>query len=747
MTTDWGALEERVREVASSIWNRPAMPETIAGVKLDCVVKLEPGYWILVEISKEDTLEKLRTDLAKFAVVRPALLAKSTATKCYFVCEHEPPPSLRDSGRENNVEVMSLAQFGLQFFDFSTYRNERLQRQFGSAVDPDTGKADQAAYIPVKYRKSNGDQIVIEDITNLIAVGKKVVLLGEFGTGKSRAFREIFFHLAKHSEDIYRYPIAINLRDNWGLRRGTEIIRRHFDDLGLSHLADSIVKIFERQSVIFLLDGFDEIGSQTWSDDPKRLVAIRQQSLLGVKDLLGKTAGGVLISGRNHYFNSEAEMLSALGLSASSTEIISCHNEFTVQEMADFLAARGKSLTLPDWLPRRPLICQTIAKLPDSDIDLLSHAQGDANFCTHLLDVICQREALISPSLDAKKIHEILRVLARLTRSKPKNFGPLSVSEINRAFEVVVGFYPVDESAVMLQRLPGLGRLTAESSDREFVDEYILEGLRALDVVHSVKVSDTNITDESWNHPLKDLGLSIIATSIDTQHVKSAGAINPFLALMRKSAGKRNRVLSGDILASILLCDSLDEMFSFSGLVLSETAFAHLDFSHVRPEDLDIDDSIIETLTLPTIQPTSVKIKNCQIGTALRVSGAAGLPPWIDRCEVSSFQSISTLSQIKDAELNPAHLILVTIIKKTFFQKGNGRKEEALLRGLGDIAKPKLAERILKLLVTESLLKIVAGDEGIVYVPVRSQTRRMNTMITELSLSKDTIWLKVDKFR
>jgi hypothetical protein len=216
MTADWKELENRVRELASNLWNRPAAPEHIAGVDLDCVLKLEAGHWILVEVSKSDTLEKLRTDLAKFSVVRPFLMSQGIASRCFFVTEHSPPPSLIETGYSSNVEVMSASDFSAQFFDFQSYRVERRQCQFGSAVDPETGKIDTAAYIPVRYHRKSGQEIDIKEIANLLAIGKKVILLGEFGTGKSRAFGEIFGRLSEYVKDLHRYPIAINLRDNWG---------------------------------------------------------------------------------------------------------------------------------------------------------------------------------------------------------------------------------------------------------------------------------------------------------------------------------------------------------------------------------------------------------------------------------------------------------------------------------------------------------------------------------------------------
>ncbi len=149
----------------------------------------------------------------------------------------------------------------------------------------------------------------MEEIAKLLYDGKKIILLGNYGTGKSRCIQELFLFLSHYSADKVFYPIAIDLRENWGTKRGHEIIQRHFDDLGIPELSKGLIKILEKESLCLLLDGFDEIGSQTWSDNPFKLSKIRTESLSGVKDLINKTKGGVIIAGREHYFNSDDELL------------------------------------------------------------------------------------------------------------------------------------------------------------------------------------------------------------------------------------------------------------------------------------------------------------------------------------------------------------------------------------------------------------------------------------------------------
>jgi hypothetical protein len=130
------------------------------------------------------------------------------------------------------------------------------------------------------------------------------------------------------------------------------------------------------------------------------------------------------------------------------------------------------------------------------------------------------------------------------------------------------------------------------------------------------------------------------------------------------------------------------------------------------------------------------------------VASATGVPTWVDAA-VDRFETVSTVAQIRSADMTANQRILVTIIKKTFFQKGAGRKEEALLRGLG--ATPATADpsKVLNLLIHEKVLEPhkASGGGGMIYVPSRSLASRMRRMISELTLSRDDIWLRVSELK
>src|SRR5258708_7769027 len=103
----WQELEQRVRAVASYIWDRPTSPRAIAGVNVDCVLEREADNWVCIETSISSTLEKLREDLSKFSVVRQALIQQGIACSLYFVCEKNPTTSLVASGAALHVKVIS----------------------------------------------------------------------------------------------------------------------------------------------------------------------------------------------------------------------------------------------------------------------------------------------------------------------------------------------------------------------------------------------------------------------------------------------------------------------------------------------------------------------------------------------------------------------------------------------------------------------------------------------------------------
>lgn len=735
---DWKELEAHVRDLASCHWAAEANPESINGVRFDCVIKKRSDYWIIIEVSKEDELEKLRTDIAKVAAVRPYLFSQNIYSECYFVCNH-PTEQMRVTGKGDNMYVMSVDELRGLLLGYDLYFDLRSKLPFGSAINRQSGGRDNSEYVNVEYSSIDGKRsYTVSDISELLLRGEKVVLLGEYGTGKSRCIQETFFALRKDAVTHWRFPISIDLRENWGVLRGQELLRRHFADLGASDIGESTLRLLGSKRIILLIDGFDEIASQTWSDNPVILRKIRRHSLAAVSDLLSRVKCGVLITGREHYFNSSDEMFQCIGLNPAGTHVLKCAQEFTESQIQQYLKRLKSMPIVPDWLPKRPVICQVLTDLDPAVLhDLVTNETGEVRFWNAAIQAVCEREASIKSILDAAVIKDVLVGLARQTRTKPRDVGPLSIEEINNVFKVVTGAPPNDESAVILQRLPLLGRVEAQSSDRQFVDNYFLDGLRAEDICREVFRQEESILSEKWCNPLRPFGIRVLSYEIAL-----SADMTGFIRFLRRACTGPNRVLGGDLVSAIL--SAHDGTFAFNGISLSESHISSLDISGSRLSGIEISNSVINELVIAEANPTDVRISDCLIGKVDGVSEAAGLPQWMLRNEVGEYVRVNTVTRIKQAKLSSEQKVFVAIIKKTFFQPGSGRKEEALLRGLDSMKLKRSSEKILKLLCREGLLKKAPGKEGLLYIPQREYTRRMAEILKELTLSQDELWKQLN---
>lgn len=739
MTKSWATFEERVRDLAQYIWGIPCVPTRVGGVNLDGVAKVDAEVAMFVEMTEDRTLGKVRADVNKLITAKAAAFVEGVIARCFCVVNGPVTQGMIDAGAPHHIRVLSVDQFSRMFFDFGAYQVARQGAPFGSSVNPLTGESDITAYVPVNYIvEGRKDEATSRDVAQWLREGKKIILLGEYGSGKSRCIREVFRHLSEDASDSFCYPMAIDLRRSWGLERGDELIRRHLSELGLDALESSGVRAFKNNAFALLLDGFDEIGSQAWSNDGNRLKAIRSKSLAGVRELVKSNSGGVMITGREHYFPNSEEMFSAIGLSSSKTIVIRSKNEFNDTELLEYFRARDIEVDIPDWLPRRPLICQTISDLASDQFDDMFGEQGDETaFWDHFIRVLCERDARIHISFDAETIYSLFINLARATRSKPANVGPISLAELQAAFEAATGSAPVEEASIMLQRLPSLGRVSSESNDRQFVDVYILDGLRAKDIGRACLSPDQEfaaIAGASWNNPLDELGQRILAAD-------HAVAESSKIQFAHKAILAGNKVLASDFV-SALVRERPTEI-DFGGLQIDQGDFFYLTLNERKIRNLTLSNSYFGELALPVLGATNVSFSGCTTPRVTGITSPAALPTWMRDLDAEKYDSVASVSRIRSIGLDPAHEILITIIRKTFFQKGKGRKEEALLRGLKTIASRSTSGKILNLMKADGLLTSFRGDEGEVYAPVRSHAGRMQKILDELKSSEDPLWKKV----
>ena len=728
----WQDLERLVRTVAEAKFGATARAEDIAGVKCDCVIHLDEGSVVLVEISKESTLDKLRTDLAKFNVLRPYFFQRNIFPKCYFITMEDPTPALIESGKSNFVQVFSITQFFDVMLGLFRYATARSKLAFGSAIDLYSGEPDQSKYVPVSYISGNGEGYTTERIAAELTNGRTVVLIGDYGSGKSRCTKEVFEALLKTQREHFRNPIAINLRDNWGLKRAQEILTRHFTDIGLTDVLAQALKVAYAPATTYLLDGFDEIGAQTWSDDPTKLVAIRKQSLVGVKDIITQAKGGILITGREHYFNNDAELITCLGLDRKNPLFLRCNQQLTGQQFSDMLGRTSSSL--PPWMPRKPLIATIIRDIESEAIDkLLETSAGEIDFWNLLIDTFCEREATINPILDASIIRSLYTKIGRITRNTTTALGPISIKQINEAFEQTTGRPPTDESAIVLQRLPGLARIGAESLDRQFAENYILDGLKAEDVLDLYAQGSPSCISEIWKNPVEEFGAYFISTRLQAAKQRSAAA-----AFIKRNLHEKNRILLSDLLSGVFGMEGEAIDFGkcqfdggkFHTLLLADTAVSNIRLVDCQFDYLDITDA----------EPRNIVIAESVVVRLAGITSGEHAPTWLTDCLVEVYQSLGTLSAIREAGLSVSQTFLLSSLRKLFLQPGGGRRESSMYKGYGDSATKKTCEKVIQLLVREGFCSKWKGESEPLYVPNRSLTGRVQGIMSQLTTSKDDLW-------
>lgn len=725
----WQDLEDQVRRIAELHWNVHCRAEPIHGVKCDAVLRPSPEEMIILEITKEDNLDKLRGDINKLSGLRFANFSQQIFTRCYFITEGD-AHSLKEFGASQHVNVMSVDDFMEHFIGTRQYNFQRSQREFGSSVDPETGSPDASSYIPIKYYTSDKARNYSSDkIGDEILAGRKVIVTGEFGSGKSRCMREVFSAITRKSPQTP--ALAINLRENWGIPTFDLIVRNHLGSMGLDNFANSMVKLVASGRVILLLDGFDEIGSQSWTGEAARLKEIRRKSLVGVRDLISKChKAGVLVSGREHYFSSHEEMLECLGLRPECLTI-TCPDEFTDEEIATYARQNARLTVLPEWMPRKPLICQLFSKIePEKLKNLTESDYGEVEFFEHFLLAIAERERRIHASIDPTTLKDVLLNLAVRTRSKI-GIDEISPAEINEAFFEVSGHTPLDESAVMLQRLPYLGRVGSGNPNRMFIDDYAKSGLRGLALVTAFHANDKRNLSMRWPKPVGNFGAKVISSKISNWD----GAWK--YARLCESHGN-SQVLTDFICASL---EQQRDDYDFAGLNISSSTAETLDLSGKSIKNLLVLDSFIQNLELEDVELVNCKFAETDFRNIAGVASEAALPDsFHSTCMFGSFTDLSSSSRISSLPISNQHKTLLMIVQKLFFQRGRGRKEDALLRGSSNFWDERAAVATLQFMKKHDIIIEAPGRSGLLYIPRLTQKARMRKLRDGMSTCGDELW-------
>ena len=439
-------FEESVRNVARALWDLKdgeGASEFINNDEIDCVCRTE-DVTHLIEITTDGRMDKFRTQVSKLINSKNYLEKNGETVKLWAVTKNEPSTIQRSNARGNGITALSFQAFKTRLLNSPQYLEARWRYRFGSAADPDNGSThvsdDEYIKLPLINIDTN-ESYSIRDICDLLYGGKTVILVGPFGAGKSLTVREIFnlFRRDFYRERTERTPIAINLREHWGQSRVDEILRRHSDQVGFDH-PNQLVRAWNAGQLIPLLDGFDELASPVMAMTKDAIANSRLQAIEVIRSFLTNMPyPGILIAGRDHYFDSNEEAAKLMKLPQDSIFIEV--GEFSEEQAVSYLQKKKVVHELPSWLPRKPLLLGYLASAGLLDEVVSIEGDGGAALAWDtFVDKICHREAALNPEvIDSVAFRYLLEDLSTRVRTSPSGSGPLLDSDLADAYKKVTG--------------------------------------------------------------------------------------------------------------------------------------------------------------------------------------------------------------------------------------------------------------------------------------------------------------------
>ena len=261
-------FEDEVRSIARQLWpdaryHGAALAE---GKERDGIFETEECVHLL-EATTSRKKEKATQDIGKLVKLASssAMKRRGKPVQCWFVTESEPTAEQRSVADKHRslVNALSLRQFQGKLVDAATYINVRDKCRFGSICDPATGDFDpDTGYVALEMLDVRTEDTWSTDkLAARLADGRRAVILGDYGAGKSMTLREIYRSLrARYLQGkSIQFPLYINLREHYGQGNPAEAIERHARNIGFPQPLH-LVRAWRAGYALLLIDGFDEVA-------------------------------------------------------------------------------------------------------------------------------------------------------------------------------------------------------------------------------------------------------------------------------------------------------------------------------------------------------------------------------------------------------------------------------------------------------------------------------------------------------
>ncbi len=156
--------------------------------------------------------------------------------------------------------------------------------------------------------------------------------------------------------------------------------------------------------------------------------------------------------------------------------------------------------------------------------------------------------------------------------------------------------------------------------------------------------------------------------------------------------------------------------------------FDYLAPDESRPElaKATLQDCAVEILDISSLEDIAdcPSFHSCIVGY---LDGAGSIPDWLDTkfidCEIERFSSqLQTTAGIMTLALPPDQRIALTVLKKIYSQRGSGRRENALSRGL-DPQSRALVPNVISALESAGWIWRSTTRGETIYLPVKGRRR------------------------
>jgi hypothetical protein len=651
----------------------------------------------------------------------------------WFVTKEEPTADQRAAiaaiAKSSGITLHAIGFMSLQgrVCDTGEYLRCRDNAPFGSTEytkDLNVSSKDVAPEF-----RADSELRSVASIAEEVTAGGRAVVVGEFGVGKSYALRELYRELRKRhyrSQGLNPFPLHVNLRDCVGLKRPGEVLRRHAEDIGFSS-ERGLISAWRAGSCVLLLDGFDEIVPTRWMGSAASdLRRVRYESLSLIRQLVQEAPhmAGVVVCGRPHFFSSRGEMLEALGFSPTTVTMLQLE-DFTDEQLRKFLDGTGVTSRLPDWLPARPLLIGYLLAMQSLGEVGAVDAEDQASAWRKLFNAICQREASILTSVRPEMIKQIMSRVATLARAKGDLLGPIEMNQPERAFVEINGVQPDEEGIQLLLRLPGLANAEGKDSweGRVFVDTELAETAYGEDLAAYLAnpyASHPLAQPVPWTASATQLGVDVAARALEDESLNAGTALAA--AKRRQNDGQYDAVLAD----AIRVADTLSSEPGRHNYLIEGVVF---DFLSPGDGQLALAGSTLESCLIETLDFGSLEypddcpeFSSCLIG---HVEGVTAIPvdfaQKFTNCEFDRFSdNLQTTAGLMQLKLPDRFRVALTILKKLYDQRGTGRVESALSRGLPTQLRPLVPE-VINNLTQQGWMSTTSSHGKTIYLPVKDR--------------------------